>query len=190
MDDFAGTQTPVRRLTDPAEAITALELAVPGMTSLRLPAPQAIDWPALEAELGVALPADYKLLCELYPSFVIGNFLSVGSPEPGGETGWVQGTREELETIAEWCEEADLAVPLHPFPTPGGLLPWAVSPQGDFFLWSTNPTDPQEWTVTVASRSSVWWHYTGGAVQFLADFVAGALEPWALPQVRAEVVAW
>ncbi|GAA1964159.1 SMI1/KNR4 family protein [Kitasatospora viridis] len=190
MDYFAGTQTPAHRLTDPAEAIAALELAVPGMTSLRLPARQAIDWPVLEAELGVALPADYKLLCELYPSFVIGDFLGVGTPGPGRETGWVEGTLEELETIAEWCAEADLAVPLHPFPAPGGLLPWAGSPQGDFFLWSTNPADPQEWTVTVASRSSVWWHYTGGAVQFLADFVTGVLEPWALPRVRAEAAAW
>jgi hypothetical protein len=190
MDDFAGTQAPVRRLTGLAEAIAALELAVPGMASLRLPTPAVIDWPVLEAELGIALPADYKLLCELYPPFIIGGFLSVGSPKPGEETGWVDGTREALETVAEWCEEAGLAVPLHPFPTPGGLLPWAASPQGDFFLWGTQPTDPQEWTVTVASRSSVWWHYTGGAVQFIAEYAGGELEPWALPQVRPEVVAW
>ncbi|WP_035838893.1 SMI1/KNR4 family protein [Kitasatospora azatica] len=190
MDDFAGTQAPIRRLTDPAEAIAALELAVPGMSSVRLPVPAVIDWPVLEAELGIALPADYKLLCELYPPFVVGGFLSVGTPEPGGESGWVEGTRDELETVGEWCEEADLAVALHPFPAPGGLLPWAVSPQGDFFLWSTHPTDPREWTVTVASRSSVWWHYTGGMVQFMAEFAAGVLEPWALPRVRPDVVAW
>ncbi|GAA1246792.1 hypothetical protein GCM10009665_42160 [Kitasatospora nipponensis] len=190
MDDFAGTQAPIRRLTDPAGAIAALELAVPGMASLRRPTPAAIDWAVLEADLGVALPADYKLLCELYPPFIIGGFLSVGTPEPGGEAGWVEATREELETIAEWCELAKLAVQLHPFPAPGGLLPWAVSPQGDFFLWSTHPTDPQEWTVTVASRSSAWWHYTGGVVQFVAEYAAGVLEPWALPQVRPEAEAW
>ncbi|WP_233289322.1 hypothetical protein [Kitasatospora sp. MBT63] len=111
-------------------------------------------------------------------------------PEPGGESDWVRATREELETVAEWCAEADSAVPLHPFPAPGGLLPWAASPQGDFFLWRTGPASPQEWTVTVGSRSSVRWEYTGGAVQFLADLAGGVLEPWALPPIRAEVVAW
>ncbi|MEU9133016.1 SMI1/KNR4 family protein [Kitasatospora sp. NPDC048540] len=142
MDDSAGTQAPIRRLTDPAEASAALELAVPGLTALRPPTPRAIDWPLLEAELGVALPADYRLLCALHPSFVVGGFLGVGMPEPGGESDWVRATREELETVAEWCAEADSAVPLHPFPAPGGLLPWAASPQGDFFLWRTGPASP------------------------------------------------
>ncbi|WP_145786565.1 SMI1/KNR4 family protein [Kitasatospora atroaurantiaca] len=190
MDDFAGTQSPVRRLTDPEEAIAELERAVPGLTALRLPGPKTVNWRVLEAELGAVLPADYKLLCELYPPFVLSDFLGFGGPMPGLEDIWVRGTREDLETIAEWCEEAGLAVPLHPYPTPGGLLPWAGSTQGDFFLWTTSPAGPQEWTVTVASRSSAWWHYTGGAVQFLADLVSGALEPWALPQVRPEVATW
>ncbi|MFJ8443370.1 hypothetical protein [Kitasatospora griseola] len=77
--------------------------------------------------------------------------------------------------------------PMHPYPAPGGLLPWAASSQGDFFLWTTSPAGPEDWTVTVASRNGGWWHYTGGAVQFLADLVSGALEPWALPRVRPEI---
>jgi hypothetical protein len=189
MDHLAGTQTPTRRLTGPDEAIAALTRAVPGLPALRLPSPRDIDWPALETGLGAARPADWKALCETCPPFVIGDFLRVGGPEPGNEDAWVQGALEDLEIIAEWCEEADLAVPLRPFPAPGGLLPWAGSSQGDFFLWSTGPADPAEWTVTVASRSSVWWHYTGGAVQFLAELVGGAVEPWALPRVRGDVAA-
>ncbi|WP_431676646.1 SMI1/KNR4 family protein [Kitasatospora sp. KL5] len=190
MDEFVGTQTPVRRLTDPAEAIPALEDAVPGLAALRLPARPDIDWQVTEAELGTVLPDDFKLLCALYPPLVIGDFLGVGGPAPGRESLWVQGRVETLETITEWCEEAEPAVPLHPYPAPGGLLPWAESNQGDFFLWNTGPGVPNEWTVTVASRSSAWWHYTGGAVQFLADLVSGAVERWALPKVRPEVMEW
>jgi hypothetical protein len=89
-----------------------------------------------------------------------------------------------LATLAEWCEDADLAVPLYPFPAPGGLLPWATSNQGDFFLWSTHGQTPEDWSVTVASRSGGWWHYTGGAVQFLAKLVGGAVDAWGLPPVR------
>ncbi|MFI6985188.1 SMI1/KNR4 family protein [Embleya sp. NPDC050154] len=190
MDDFAGTQTPIRRLTEPAETIAELEQAVPGLAALRLSVPADIDWQTAETELGAVLPADFKLLRELYPRFVLGDFLGIGGPGPGRESAWVQGVRETLQIISEWCEEADLAVPLHPYPAPGGLLPWAESNQGDFFLWTTNPAGPQAWTVTVASRSSAWWHYTGGAVQFLADLVTGAVEPWALPKVRPDVVTW
>ncbi|GAA1090852.1 hypothetical protein GCM10009663_38210 [Kitasatospora arboriphila] len=84
--------------------------------------------------------------------------------------------------------------PTSPKPrAPGGLLRRAASNSGDFFLRNTNPAGPQEWTVTVASRSSVRWHCTGGAIQFLADLadlVTGAVEPWALPSVGTDVVTW
>ncbi|KQV14586.1 MULTISPECIES: hypothetical protein [unclassified Kitasatospora] len=190
MDDFAGTQAPVRRLTDPEEAIAELENSVPNLASLRLQEARSLNWQVVEAELGIALPEDYKLLCERYPALVIGDFLGLGGPDPGGEHSWMQGLRDMLEIIEEWCTDADLAVPLHPYPAPGGLLPWASSNSGDLFLWTTSEAGPAEWTVTVASRSSAWWHYTGGAVQFLADLVGGRVEPWALPTVSPDVTAW
>ncbi|MFG2819889.1 SMI1/KNR4 family protein [Kitasatospora sp. NPDC048365] len=189
MDDLVGTQAPRRRLASSDEAVVELERAVPDLASHRRPAPQSVDWRRLEGELGTALPADYKLLCEHYPSFELSGFMRVSRPVPGKEVAWVHSAHEELETIAEWCEDADLDDPMYAYPTPGGLLPWATSNQGDFFLWSTSPAGPASWTVTVASRSGSWWHYSGGAVQFLADLVSGALEPWALPRVRPEITS-
>ncbi|MER6619807.1 hypothetical protein [Streptomyces sp. NPDC000931] len=53
----------------------------------------------------------------------------------------------------------------------------AESDEGDKFLWTTNGTDPRQWPVTVASRNGGWWHYEGGAVQFLAGYCDGGLEP-------------
>ncbi|MFD7735614.1 SMI1/KNR4 family protein [Kitasatospora phosalacinea] len=158
--------------------------------SLRLPKTRKVDWPLAEAELGTALPEDFKLLCELYPSFGLGDFIGISGPASGHEESWAQSFRASLEDLEDLCAEAELAVPPRPYPAPGGLLPWAGSNQGDLFLWATDPAGPQEWTVTVASRSSVWWHYTGGAVQFLADLVTGAVKPWALPRVRPEATEW
>ncbi|MFF9667064.1 SMI1/KNR4 family protein [Streptomyces althioticus] len=139
-------------MTDPIEMVGELESAVPGLAELRLPKPSSISRQVVEADLGVALPADSRLLCELYPPFVLGDFLGVGGPDPGGEHSWVQGTRETLEIIAEWCEEAEPAVPLHAHPAPGGLLPWADSTRGDFFLWTTNPARPQDWPTWSAAQ--------------------------------------
>ncbi|WP_377267902.1 SMI1/KNR4 family protein [Peterkaempfera sp. SMS 1(5)a] len=187
MDDLVGTQAPRRRLHDPTEALAEVERALPGMVERRRSTPKAINWVAVQTDLGTDLPSDYKLLCELYPAFEISDFLRSGGPEPGSEADWCEGARELLEIVAEWCADADLAVPLHPYPAPGGLLPWATSSQGDFFLWGTHPGDTREWTVTVASRNGAWWHYTGGAVQFLADLVSGSVERWALPAVHPRV---
>ncbi len=182
-----GTQAPSDcRLTDPAESVAELERVLPGLAAHRLPTPAGVDWPRLESVVGTALPADYKLLCELYPIFELSDFMCVGGPAPGAEVSWAEDT-EDLDVLAEWCEDADLAVPMRPYPAPGGLLAWSSSNQGDFFLWTTSPAGPQEWTVTVVSRNGAWWHYTGGAVQFLADLVSGVLVPWALPTVRPEI---
>lgn len=130
VDDLVGTQAPRRRLASSDEAVVELERAVPDLASHRRPAPQSVDWRLLEGELETALPADYKLLCEHYPSFELSGFMSPSRPVPGNEVAWVHGTHEELETIAEWCEDADLADPMHPYPAPGGLLPWGTSNQG------------------------------------------------------------
>ncbi|MCD0486081.1 SMI1/KNR4 family protein [Streptacidiphilus sp. ASG 303] len=176
-------------MSDPLESVAELERVVPGLATHCRPVPAVLDWSELETDLGAALPADFKLLSELYPAFELGGFLLVGLPGPGTERGWPEGGRDLLETAAEWCEDAELTVPLHPWPAPGGLYPWGTSNEGDFFLWATSPAGPWAWTVTVASRNGCWWHYTGGAVQFLADLVGGALEPWGLPPVRP-IVSW
>lgn len=188
MDDaLVGTQAPGRRLVDAAEAVAELERVLPGLAALRLRTAPGVDWARLEDALGTALPADYKLFCDRYPAIDLSDFVRLGGPPPGAEAGWVRHAHEELEIVAEWCEDAEFDVPLEVYPAPGGLLPWACSNQGDYFLWTTSPAGPQEWTVTVASRNGDWWHYAGGAVQFVADLVSGALEPWALPTVRAEI---
>ncbi|MEU7297180.1 hypothetical protein AB0A76_28950 [Streptomyces exfoliatus] len=52
---------------------------------------------------------------------------------------------------------------------------------GDYLsFWTPRPGAEEAWD---------WWHYDAGAVQFTADLISGALQPWGLPPVRPEVVA-
>ncbi|NYI08269.1 SMI1/KNR4 family protein [Allostreptomyces psammosilenae] len=187
MDELIGTQAPRRRITDPAEAVRALERAVPGLAAYRRPEPAVLDWALLEDALGTPLPADYKLLAAHHGAFALGDFLLVGLPEPGAERYLLGGIRDDLEGVLQDWWEADMSIGLRPHPAPGGLLPWAQSNQGDHFLWTTTGDGPEQWLVTVASHNGGWWHYAGGAVQFLAELVEGTLEPWGLPPVRPGV---
>lgn len=186
-DDLIGTQRPVRRVTEPEEATAALERAVPELVEHRRPVPAVLDWALLEDGLGTALPADYKYLAEWYATFALGDFLLVGLPEPGEERSWLRGVRGDLEGVIQDWWDAGMSIGLRPHPAPGGLLPWAESNEGDKFLWSATGDDPQGWLVTIASRNGGWWHYEGGAVQFLAEYCDGTLEPWALPPVGPDV---
>ncbi|MBT2469553.1 SMI1/KNR4 family protein [Streptomyces sp. ISL-66] len=182
-DDFIGTQAPVRRILDPDEAIATLEGAVPGLVGHRRPEPVRFDWSVIEDGLGVILPADFKCLAERYPAFALDNFLRVSLPDPGREIHRFRAMRNDRD----WWDSDDAADLRHPYPAPGGLLPWGESYEGDRFLWSSIEHSPQQWQVTVASRNGGWWHYEGGVVQFLAELCDGTLEPWALPPVSTKV---
>ncbi|OKI47487.1 hypothetical protein [Streptomyces sp. MJM1172] len=186
MDELIGVQRSVRRIVDADEAIAVLECAVPGLAGVRRGEPAVFDWVAAEDVLGSALPADFKRLCEWYPTFVLDDFMSPGLPWPGEMTGWARRTCKEREGWASdrfhgFCpQEVDA----------GSLLSWGESMEGDQFLWSSVTEDPEHWLVTVSSRNGVWWHYEGGMVQFLAELCDGTLEPWGLPPVRPEVTGW
>ncbi|MFI2454202.1 hypothetical protein [Streptomyces sp. NPDC019539] len=128
-DESIGTQTPARRITDPQEALAALESAVPGLRGLRRAEPVVPDWAVLEDGLGTALPADYKRLAEWYPTFALGDFVLVALPEPGGEHDLLHGVRGALDVLADAWLESDRGPTAHP--APGGLLPWAESNESD-----------------------------------------------------------
>lgn len=184
--ELVSTQAPQRRITDPEEALTLLERAVPGLTGLRRPMQAMIDWAGLEQGLGTGLPSDFKHLAEWYPTFDIGGFLLVGLPEPGEEGRFLQGTLATLEVLSAAWLEPRLGLLAHP--ARGGLLPWGESCDSDKFMWRTTGPTPQDWVVTVASRGGAWWHYGGGAVQFLAEYCTGDLEPWGLPPINLEIL--
>ncbi|MEW1803622.1 hypothetical protein ACIGO7_36625 [Streptomyces virginiae] len=166
--------------------MTALERVVPGLAPLRRQKPADFDWRAVEDEAGRALPSDFKSLAEWYPAFGLDDFLVIMLPWPGEEavTAEARGRRSE-----RWdCDyPADLR-PAELVSTP--LIPWGDSAEGDQFFWSVLGDDPEHWLVTICSRNGPWWHYEGGMVQFLAEFCAGALEPWALPPVKPEITGW
>lgn len=184
-DDLIDTWTPKHRITDPAEALAALERAVPDMADHRRPTPAVLDWALLEEGLGTALPSDYKHLAEWYPAFAIGHCVLLGLPEPGAEHHVLRDIRSLLEALVEARPEPGPGVPPHP--APGGLLPWAESDESDTFAWRTTGGTPQEWCVTVAGHGGGWWHYEGGAVQFLAELCDGTLEPPDLRLFDSEV---
>jgi hypothetical protein len=172
-------------------SIAALEAVLPAMTRWRAPSTRAVDWAAIERELGTALPSDYRALAEAYPTLVIDDFLAVGLPAPGSEAQFVRGFWEAAEILRDlW--EVDESQGYAPHPEPGGLLCWGTSPSGDQFYWKVDSPDPDAWPVTVFGHNDDWSEHAGGVVKFLADVFARRIHvpglpaafPGAAPQVK------
>ncbi|MFE4538585.1 SMI1/KNR4 family protein [Streptomyces scopuliridis] len=152
-------------LADDMLRVEELEAALPSMTQWRVTAGRSVDWGALEADLGTALPSDFRSLAEAYPVLVIDDFLMLSVPTPGGEASWASESRED-EILQDLYEMGDTEGYV-PFPQPGGLISWAESNSGDSFYWGTSPGDPDAWPVVVRGDNGDWSEFPVGAVEFL-----------------------
>ncbi|TDB90078.1 hypothetical protein [Actinomadura sp. 7K534] len=140
-----------------------------------------MDWGQLESELGTALPADYKLLADTYPSLKFDDFLGWFSPaspsDPAIVAQEMMDVLQPLRTRLEGQEDIDVVfsagnrstLPPYPvYPQPQGVLQWGMTENGDRCLWLTRG-DPDEWTVVV--ERGMWWHFQGGMAEFLVEIM-------------------
>ncbi|MFE6808190.1 hypothetical protein ACFVEN_42075 [Streptomyces sp. NPDC057681] len=159
--------------------VEELEAALPAMTKWRVPGGHSVDWAALEAALGTALPSDFRALAEAYPVLVIDDFLMVSVPLPGSETSWAAGARED--EILQDLYEMDDTEGYVPFPQPGGLIGWADSNAGDSFYWRTSSPDPDAWPVVVRTDNADWIEFPVGAVEFLTGVYGRTIDVPGMP---------
>lgn len=96
---MGGGYIPKAGLADDLLRVEELEAALPSMTQWRAPARRSVDRAALEADLGTALPSDYRSFAEAYPMLVIDEFLLLSVPRPGAEASWASGAVEFLTGV-------------------------------------------------------------------------------------------
>ncbi|WP_333761209.1 hypothetical protein [Streptomyces sp. IBSBF 2390] len=160
--------------------VEELEAALPAMMPWRVAAGRNVDWAALQAALGTALPSDFRSLAEAYPLLVIDDFLSVSIPRPGTEVSWASEARKD-EILQDLYEMGDTEGYV-PFPQPGGLISWAESYSGDSFYWRTSSPDPDAWPVVVYGANGDWSEFPVGAVEFLAGVYGRTIDVPGMPR--------
>jgi hypothetical protein len=142
-----------------------------GLADVRGPAGRVFDWPAIESDLGVRLPADYKLLAESFPDGYFRRFVSLWLPDrwPDGRIRFpARNAADDLEAMREYRATGEAVFPYPLFPEPGGLLPWGYISAPGRAMWLTGPADPQEWPVVVATEECDYWDlFDGTACEFL-----------------------
>ncbi len=102
-------------------------------------------WPAVEAELGLGLPGSYKVLVERFGASSWQDFLHVLSPFD--ERRW-RRVAATLDADRVSRREFPQHYPLPLYPEPGGLLPWAVTDNGDTLYFIT-AGPPDEWPTLI-----------------------------------------
>jgi hypothetical protein len=129
------------------------------------------DWPEIESDLGLRLPADYKLLAASFPAGWFRRFIRARRPErwPDGQVRFLgEFPSDQLKSMREFRETGEGLFPYPLFPEPDGVLPWGAIRSPGVAFWLTGPGDPDSWPVVVANEECDYWdRFDGTACEFL-----------------------
>ncbi len=122
-------------------------------------------WERLEAQLGTALPQDYKDFVRLYGEGQFMEFLSVYVPYSWSPYVQLLAEAKAMHLVFS----GDPGFPYTLWPEPGGLLVWGGTDFGDYLFWLTDGP-PDDWRVVMWGRGS---HQTTVFEVGLTDLLAG-----------------
>lgn len=131
---------------------------------------------AVEARLGFALPADYKSLIHAYGTGSWMGFLWVLNPFAHSRfLNLFEQTQRQLDAERTIRANWPTQVPFPIYPEQGGLLPWAMTDNGDRLYWLTEG-QPETWaTIVCESRGPRYDYHRMSCCAFLRRWIAGEL---------------
>lgn len=133
--------------------------------------PPSCGWDALEGRMGTALPQDYKLFIHEFGSGRIDRFLWIFNPFSANPylnlEHALKTQTAALSELRTYGEE----IPFACFPESEGILPFAITDNGDVLYWITAGS-PCHWTVIVnEARGPEWQHFKMPFSEFLAGLL-------------------
>lgn len=133
------------------------------------------EWLNAEQELS-ALPSDYKELIRVYGTGCFDDFIWVLNPFSEQKhlnlLEQVRLARRAYESLRDEFHEPQ---PFQFFPEKAGLLPFAITDNGDYLNWRTEGM-PDQWCVVVsAGREPEYEVFDCSASKFLEGVLSGSL---------------
>lgn len=141
------------------------------------------DWNAIEAVLRTGLPKDYKAFIEAFGSGVINGFLIVLNPfSSNNNINLLRRGRMEMDGYAASKKSFPDYYVHDVFPSLGGLLPFAVTDNGETLYWNTTG-QPDSWSVIAyESRGPKYFQFGGNMTKFLTRLLTRSVECNVLPR--------
>ncbi|MGC4809767.1 SMI1/KNR4 family protein [Micromonospora sp. DT228] len=167
---------------------------------LGLPAPEGAptgrsNWSAVESELGVTLPRDYKRFTDTYGAGLIDDHVTVCGPdEPRDWADLVQHNAWAHECVrvdfggpdnasgawrlgdsSQWDPQRD-DVPSW-FDPGDNLISWGHTGNGDLLFWHVKPgADPNDWPVVFKEEGPYWEQYQASFSAALVGLLTGEIQ--------------
>ncbi|GAA2461980.1 SMI1/KNR4 family protein [Streptomyces lavendulocolor] len=146
----------------------------------------SVDWPALEGELGVPLPADYKELYEAFGGGTFSDSVSFLGCDEGISFDFLTRWRVALSVDRDSTLGAVSAVDPYAIYAPGGkgVVTWGSTEWADEYCWLIDAERPGDYPVLARSHDGGPWHwYDMSTSEFLYRVLADAdFQPFGIAQ--------
>jgi hypothetical protein len=130
--------------------------------------PTEADWLAVEAEVGTALPIDYKHFISTFGPVYIDQFLYIYDPFVKNQyLNFIKASKVQSDVLRELRDDWQEEIPYPIFSESGGLLACGRDDNGNSVFWRTIGT-PDQWTIVVnEGRAPEYEEFPIGLTQFL-----------------------
>lgn len=142
------------------------------------------SWLHVEDALGTQLPDDFKEFIRHYGSGKINHFLLVLNPFSSRKRlNLLEQSKLQLDVLRELRDEFGETNPYKLYPAIGGLLPVAITENGDVVHWLTNGS-PEKWVIVVnEARSPDYELFKCNLTEFLEALMEKTIECRAFPKM-------
>lgn len=134
-------------------------------------------WETVEAELGTALPKDYKEFVRVYGAGQMMGFFGIDVPRSANINTRLEVQARLVGDIFRTMYDDDEDAPYWFWPERKGLLPFGSTDNGDYLFWHMLG-EPDEWRVVVWERGLQEFEALDcGLVEFLLQLATGKFIP-------------
>lgn len=148
------------------------------------PSPRAFDkaaWVNFETDKGLRLPNDFKEFISIYGCGAVDDFVWVLDPFSQNPNLNFEKSKYFLGAYAVMRQEFLLDYPRPNYPAEGSFLPWAVTDNGETFVWLVEG-QPDSWRVAIHSSDQGDEEvYSCGCVAFLLKLLSRDISSKILP---------
>jgi hypothetical protein len=133
------------------------------------------EWRAVERELGLTFPADYRDFVSAYGTGMFATEYEVYNPFGGAE--YLDHVRYLCRIEADFRRQLPARVPYPAWPEPGGVFPWGADQNGNYYLWLT-AGPPDRWPVlTNEVRGHGYREHHCTMTEYVSGVLAGRIRP-------------
>lgn len=140
------------------------------------------SWSDVEGVLGAQLPDDYRDFIERYGSGTIDHFITILNPFSVRPTlNLLEQSKRQLNALRDLRENFHEQNPFELYPSHGGLLPVAITDNGDVIHWLTCP-NRDSWAIVVnEARSPDYQKFECSLTDFLTGIIKKSIVCRAFP---------